>query len=103
MPVVSSDIVERLRRITARPLGLVFDPPPHPLCKEAADAIEARDAEIERLRAEASFWEREHQREQDAWRAERALADQLAEALAWWGKGSDAGDTALAAWQEARQ
>ena len=40
-----TDIVERLRAVTARPLGMVIDPPPHPLCREAAD-------EIERLRAE---------------------------------------------------
>ena len=32
----------------------------------------------------------------------RAAGDALAEALAWWGKGNDAGDAALAAWQEAR-
>lgn len=45
----SDDIVARLRRITARPLGLVIDPPPHPLCKEAADEIVRLRAEVERL------------------------------------------------------
>lgn len=52
--------------------------------------------EIERLRAE-----------RDTERAEierlRAAGDALAEALAWWGKGNDAGDAACEAWQEARR
>lgn len=37
---VDPDIVSRLRAITERPLGLVIDPPPHPLCQEAANEIE---------------------------------------------------------------
>ena len=44
---MADDIVTRLRRITAKPVGLVLDPPPHPLCKEAAD-------EIERLREQVA-------------------------------------------------
>jgi hypothetical protein len=54
-PVVSGDIVERLRRwdggISTHWVGC-FDS--HPVCaiRFAADAIEARDAEIEQLRAE---------------------------------------------------
>ena len=33
----------------------------------------------------------------------RAAGDALADALAWWGKGNDAGDAALAAYREARR
>lgn len=58
---MGDDIVTRLRRITAKPLGLVLDPPPHPLCKEAAD-------EIERLRtALAELAIREHEYCEDSW------------------------------------
>lgn len=38
--LTSNDIVTRLRRVTARPIDLIIDPPPHPLCVEAADEIE---------------------------------------------------------------
>ena len=89
---MSSDIVERLRRITARPLGLVLDPPPHPLCKEAADAIETRDAEIERLRAEIKRL--------------RAAGDEVVLTLGLWVQGVQScrdAYAALDAWQEARR
>ncbi len=49
------DIVTRLRRITAKPLGLVLDPPPHPLCKEAADEIERLRAQRDEARAEVDL------------------------------------------------
>jgi hypothetical protein len=68
--VSGDDIVQRLRRwdggISTHWVGC-FDS--HPVCaiRLAADAIEARDAEIERLRAQRD--------------AERALADQLHNAL----------------------
>jgi hypothetical protein len=99
VPVVSGDIVERLRnwddgRVSTHYEGC-WDS--HPVCaiRLAADAIEARDAEIERLRAEV---ERQRSIADTAWRkmddaineragkhltllAERALADQLHNAL----------------------
>ena len=96
---MGEDIVTRLRRITAKPLGLVLDPPPHPLCKEAAD-------EIERLRALTAEQALVH----DAWLTERSLADQLAVALAAQGSASFDEDTnlnikrlALDAFKEARR
>ena len=45
---MTDDIVTRLRRITAKPLGMVIDPPPHPLCQEAADEIERLRKELKR-------------------------------------------------------
>ena len=52
--------------------------------------------EIIRLRAIAEQWRAEVERL-------RAAGDALAEALAWWGKGNEAGDAARKAWQEARR
>ena len=78
-----------------------------PTERNVTDAIEVRDAEIKRLRAENA--DLQEGQLTNRWplhkmlAAERALADQLAEALAWWGKGNDAGDTAIAAWEEARR
>lgn len=46
---MGDDIVTRLRRVTAKPLGMVIDPPPDPLCAEAADEIERLRAEVTRL------------------------------------------------------
>jgi hypothetical protein len=67
----SDDIVIRLRRITAKPLGLVLDPPPHPLCKDAADEIVRLQAKIKRLKAEL-FAERNdaylHDYDDGSWR-----------------------------------
>jgi hypothetical protein len=68
---VSGDIVERLRRWDDGRVSTHYEGcwDSHPVCAIllAADAIEARDAEIETLRAERD--------------AERALADQLHNAL----------------------
>ncbi len=72
---MADDIVKRLRNDGGHP-DLA-----HPLCIEAADLIEAQQAEIERL---------------------RAAGDALAQVVAWWGDGTTTGDAVLAGWEEAR-
>lgn len=71
---MSSDIVERLRH--GNPSAIYV------IALDAADLIQAQQAEIERL---------------------RAAGDALAEVVAWWGEGTSTGDAVLAAWEEARR
>jgi len=105
--VSGDDIVQRLRRWDDGRVSTHYDGcwDSHPVCAIllAADAIEARDAEIERLRAEVERLTAERD-------AERALADQLFEAMGavqWAIPSSDQSliiwKAAVAAHQEARR
>jgi hypothetical protein len=115
---VNSDIVERLRHGTPSAIYVI--------ALDAADLIQAQQAEIERLRAERddhkarlgveavtapdadydTMMDSLQARIRDMW-AEierlRAAGDALAEVVAWWGEGTSTGDAVLAAWEEARR
>ena len=120
---MSDDIVERLRRWDDGRISTHYEGcwNSHPVCAIllAADAIEERDAEIERLRAEVERLRAENAELQDGqilnrWplhkmlSAERALADQLADALRWQADPHQTGTLgithkALDAYEEARR
>jgi len=66
---MTDDLVERLRNRNGNAAGFGIGP----VCDEAADALEAKDAEIARLREDAERWREYMERVRLADECERGL------------------------------